>query len=274
MKKNGIKHIFTAPYHPLSNGMAERSVQNFKNAKKKIIERKQCLNLNTTIYRFLLHYRSTPQIATGKSPAELLFNRKINTRLNLLRYSLNKQNLKPKENLAEFYTSNMLSTFTPGHTIWCRNFQKWNKWERGIVIKKAGSVTYLIDSCYGIFQKLIDQLLFAYVNTDIDLKDDNLENTIDNGTQNEHQSSLPIPTNEKESKLQNEPPVSSSQLYIQLSIVPEISNSTEPQTPQPSQSQNNRDEYSANINKPNPDPVLHHSQCIRNPPAYLKDYFQ
>ena len=77
-EKNGIKHIFTAPSHPLSNGMAECSVQTFNNAIKKIIEGKQSINLNTTVYRFSLHYQSTPQIATGKSPAELLFNCKIN----------------------------------------------------------------------------------------------------------------------------------------------------------------------------------------------------
>ena len=63
--KNGIKHIFTALYHPSSNGMAKRSVPTFKNDMKKIIEGKQCINLNTTIYRFLLHCRSTPQTATG-----------------------------------------------------------------------------------------------------------------------------------------------------------------------------------------------------------------
>ena len=90
----------------------------------------------------------------------------------------------------------------------------------------------------------------------IDLKDHNLENTIDNETQNEHQISLPIPNNEKESELQNESPVSSSYLYIQPSIVPKISNSSEQQTPQPSQSQGNRGDYGASINKPNSDPVL------------------
>ena len=87
------KHIFAAPYHPLSNEMAECSVQTLKNAMKKIIEGRQCMNLNKTTYRFLLHYQSTPQIAIGKFPAEFLFNHKINTRLNLLRNSLNRQNL-------------------------------------------------------------------------------------------------------------------------------------------------------------------------------------
>ena len=119
--------------------MAERSVQTFKNAIKKVIERKQYINLNTTAYRFLLHYWSTPQITTGKSPAELLFNRKINARLNLLRISLNRPNLK-QENLAEFYTWKNLRTFTSGGTIWYLNFQKRNKWERGVVIKKTGFI--------------------------------------------------------------------------------------------------------------------------------------
>ena len=42
------KHISAAPYHPLSNEMAECSVQTLKNAMKKIIEGKQCMNLNKT----------------------------------------------------------------------------------------------------------------------------------------------------------------------------------------------------------------------------------
>ena len=61
-----------------------------------------------------------------KSPAELLFNHKISIRLNLLRNSLNRQNLKQEENLAEFYTSKKLRTFKPGETIWYRNFQRGN----------------------------------------------------------------------------------------------------------------------------------------------------
>ena len=118
----------------------------------------------------------------------------------------------------------------------------------------------------------IDQLCFAYVNTDIQLKNHYLENTIDNRTQNEHQIRLPMPDNESE--LQNEPPVSFSHLYTQSSIVPEISNSSEPQSLQLCQAQDNTDKCSANINKSNPDSALCRSQRIRNSLAYLKDYTQ
>ena len=36
MKTNGIIHTTCAPFHPSSNGMAERAVPTFKNSLKKI----------------------------------------------------------------------------------------------------------------------------------------------------------------------------------------------------------------------------------------------
>ena len=49
----------------------------------KAIKLAYCDNKNwkKEIYRFLLNYRSTPHCTTGYSPAELLFNRKINNKL-------------------------------------------------------------------------------------------------------------------------------------------------------------------------------------------------
>ena len=76
------------------------------------------------MYILLLHYKKTPENTSGKSPGELLFNFKINTRFNLLKNSLNKQNLKQEENLTEFYITKKLRTYTPGDTIWYCNYQK------------------------------------------------------------------------------------------------------------------------------------------------------
>ena len=53
---NRIRHLTSAPYHPASNGLAERAVQSFKNTMKKTTGD----SVETKVARFLLHYRVTP----------------------------------------------------------------------------------------------------------------------------------------------------------------------------------------------------------------------
>ncbi|CAH8590762.1 unnamed protein product [Dicrocoelium dendriticum] len=77
---NGIQHVKSAPYHPASNGLAERAVQTVKHG----LLKQRTGTLRTKLDRFLFSYRSTPTEATGKSPAELMFGRNLRTRLHLL----------------------------------------------------------------------------------------------------------------------------------------------------------------------------------------------
>ena len=77
--KNRILHLKTAPRHPLSNGLVERSVRTIKDGVKKLEGSEG--TVHTKLSRFLLAYRSTPQTTTGVTPAELLFNRRLGTRL-------------------------------------------------------------------------------------------------------------------------------------------------------------------------------------------------
>ena len=77
---NGIRHVRTPPYHPASNGLAERAVQTVKQG----LLKQQSGSINTQLARFLLSYRTTPTETTGKSPAEMMFGRKIRTRLSLV----------------------------------------------------------------------------------------------------------------------------------------------------------------------------------------------
>ena len=82
--RNGIRHLRSTPYHPATNGLAERAVQTFKQGLKKLTEG----SLETRLARFLFSYRTTPQSTTGQSPAELLFGRPLRTQLDLLQPDL------------------------------------------------------------------------------------------------------------------------------------------------------------------------------------------
>ena len=73
LRKDGIHQTYSAPYHPASNGLAERTVQTVK----KII--KKCKETSTDISEALLHLRATPVDSQTKSPAELMFGRPIPT---------------------------------------------------------------------------------------------------------------------------------------------------------------------------------------------------
>ena len=83
MAKNRILHLKTAPRQPSTNGLVERPVRTLKDGMKKLEGAEG--TVHTKLSRFLLAYRSTPQTTTGVTPAELLFNRRPRTRLDLIR---------------------------------------------------------------------------------------------------------------------------------------------------------------------------------------------
>lgn len=72
-KFNGIRHVKVAPFHPSSNGLAERAVQTFKASLDKMTD---TASIDTKVSRFLFQYRITPHSTTGQAPAEMLMQRK------------------------------------------------------------------------------------------------------------------------------------------------------------------------------------------------------
>ena len=75
----GIKHRLTTPLWPRANGEVER--QNRSLFKAMRVAHAEKRDWKSELNKFLLAYRSTPHVTTGKSPAELLYGRKMTTKL-------------------------------------------------------------------------------------------------------------------------------------------------------------------------------------------------
>ena len=77
-KSREIVHLTGAPYHPATNGAAERLVQAFKGSLTK-----SATPPRVSLQRFLMQYRRTPLLC-GYSPGELLNGRQIRTTTDVL----------------------------------------------------------------------------------------------------------------------------------------------------------------------------------------------
>ena len=75
----GMRHRKVTPLWPKANGEAERFMKTLEKAVK--IAMLEAGNWRQELNRFLRHYRATPHSTTGRSPAELLYGRKIKTEL-------------------------------------------------------------------------------------------------------------------------------------------------------------------------------------------------
>ncbi|UYV62324.1 K02A2.6-like [Cordylochernes scorpioides] len=80
MTRNGIRHLRTAPFHPSSNGLAERAVQTIKTGLKKV----QQGSISQRLAEILLGYRRTAMASIGKSPSEMMFGHNIRSRFDLI----------------------------------------------------------------------------------------------------------------------------------------------------------------------------------------------
>ena len=144
MKANGIKHIRTAPYHPSSNGQAERFVQTFKRAMK-AGERDEP-SLSTRLSQFLLTYRSTPQATTNSTPSELFLQRKMRTKFDLLKPDL-WNTVTRKQSLQKKYHDQHSKTrqFSARQLVMVRDFRSPRKWMPGTIKTQSGPVSYQIE---------------------------------------------------------------------------------------------------------------------------------
>ena len=72
MKKWHIKHLVSPPYHPASNGLAERSVQTVKHRLKKMNVSNKTLDLYISLASICRIHGLTPHSSTDRCPYELI----------------------------------------------------------------------------------------------------------------------------------------------------------------------------------------------------------
>lgn len=154
---NGIKLEHSPPYHPASNGQAERTVRTVKEvlAKYHIDPArlgKGTESLSHRIDKFLFAYRNTPTTATNVSPAEILLKVKPRTQLSMLKPNLSVSLAQGTAKLRQERNShcNMgLKEFLVGERVLVRKVGPSGmaiiKWQKGEVKRRVSSSTYLVE---------------------------------------------------------------------------------------------------------------------------------
>lgn len=135
LKSNGIIHKLTAPFNPATNGEAERFVQTLKKSLTSMSSTRE--NLEVNLQRLLITYRITPHSSTHKSPSELIFNKKIRSRLDFILPTKTVQSSCTNE-------SKNVRFLEEGDRVQCRNYIGKEKWKFGRVIQRQGKLHFLI----------------------------------------------------------------------------------------------------------------------------------
>ena len=156
--KNGIRLITSAPYHPSSNGAAERTVQTFKKYMEK--QNAHPSTVDTLVSQFLFSYRNTLHLRTGLTPAEVLLKRKPRTHLSLIKPDFRSRSSKVASEMAG---SKSPREFSVGEQVLARNYSGGAKWLKGVIVEKTGPLSYKVRIEGGIIRRHIDQLVASPV---------------------------------------------------------------------------------------------------------------
>lgn len=141
--KNNIMHLKTAPFHPQSNGAAERAVRTIKDGLRKMREG----NLEDNLVRLLFNYRRTPQ-KTGKSPSELLLGFQLRSRLDACFPSTVADSPPASDDWVVPMESN----------VYVRNYGVGEKWTPGRVQSTAGSRMVTVQTPHSVVRRHVDQV--------------------------------------------------------------------------------------------------------------------
>ncbi|VUZ55420.1 unnamed protein product [Hymenolepis diminuta] len=126
-QQRSIEHIRIPPYHPQSNGQAEREREAYKKA---IGEG----TMGKVLQNFLLRQRSTPHSGIGKKfPAEVLMGRKLRTV---------HETMLPKKTRPDERRGNKKNILAVNAPVYARDYRLGHQWTAAITTKRHGSMIY------------------------------------------------------------------------------------------------------------------------------------
>jgi transposase InsO family protein len=171
-QRKGIRLIFSPPYSPQSNGLAERSVQTFKILLSKfnleVKKRQEIVNSNNLLLDCLFAYRSTPSSITGKSPMSVLLNFEPRVPLSSL-----KKTVTFKEELVDNHVVTPpirnVRSYHRDQIVWINPNKKSNvsgvNFELGRIVEKVSDFVYLVKLANDVVFKVhVNQIRELYSN--------------------------------------------------------------------------------------------------------------
>lgn len=144
MQQNRINHSSSAPYHPATNGVADRGVQTFK--RSLWTGENDSGSLGPSWLVFSLRYRNTPHSTTGRAPAELFLQRTLHTHLDILRPSVESRGATQQQQHKTAHNRRASDhSFALGQTVLVKNWRGEPCWVKGVIVRVVGAVQYEVD---------------------------------------------------------------------------------------------------------------------------------
>jgi hypothetical protein len=167
-RKWEFKHTTSSPKYPQSNGFAERMVQTVK----KLFQKAR--DSGEDAYLAVLNYRTTPISSTLPSPAEILMNRKLRTRLDITTDRMKtKGSSKVKKTLKELQqkqkqhydkTAKSLPELHKDDKVFINN---QGKWQPATVMNKTNMPrSYIVQTDTGTYRRNRRDLLKVHSRSD------------------------------------------------------------------------------------------------------------
>lgn len=149
----GATHLTSAPYHPATNGQAERYVQTIKKALRAMEGERGDLTDKLLVVKTQL--RRTPNL-NGQTPYELMFSRDVRTKLHVMFRPaprvINPNNTPPPTR-----------AYSVGDRVQARAYSdQRRRWEFGTIVRRLGRLHYEVQIDGGVvWRRHLEQLLPA-----------------------------------------------------------------------------------------------------------------